>query len=670
MKSKREKKIKKFKKVRIIPNIILMLLYVVFTISLIFAFGSLYLTITFTDHIYNGIDDAEDIVYLLQIANENNSGSVVIPTEKLKDYEFVFTDENNKAIGGTMDFYLDDMSELFSDDTDMFITPEDFIDDFDYEQIYIDKSYLEDIFNDDFRIFKILSKIHMDDIDSDEAFHYYMTSDMPVFDISTWIIKEAYIDGDVYKVYYRTNCGFSNKEIVMLLLIVVMSILLAGIPFILYMITFIMSVKAQRRSTRIIFYDTSTGQKNWLYFIDRSETLLKKNYKKKNTKYGMISLKMERFSNYSLCYGNKDAEALLENFGRIISEFVEKKECAARYAEAEFGLLLRFDDGNELVNRVSGLINTLKNIELDRNIEFSCGICVATENEIASTVFNNASIARKTINSGSISRIAWFNENLKNEQLWEKHVEECMESALANNEFQVYIQPKYNPSTKILGGGEALIRWVSPTDGFVVPIKFIPIFEKNGFITKIDDFMLKSVCELQARWAREGKKLVPISVNISRVHFAQKDLAEHILNIVNQTGAPKEFIELELTESAFFEDKDILINTVKKLRDYGFKVSMDDFGADYSSLNSLNDLQLDVIKLDAGFFRGKQENEERGSRIVSGVIKLAKSLDMHTVAEGVEYENQVVFLADEGCDLIQGYYFAKPMPVSDYEKLI
>ena len=145
-------------------------------------------------------------------------------------------------------------------------------------------------------------------------------------------------------------------------------------------------------------------------------------------------------------------------------------------------------------------------------------------------------------------------------------------------------------------------------------------------------------------------------------------MAEHICEIVDSEGAPKELIELELTESAFFEDKDILINTVGKLKSMGFAVSMDDFGAGYSSLNSLKDLQLDVLKIDADFFRGREENEERGSLIVSETIQLAKNLGMTTVAEGIESAEQVEFLAERGCDLIQGFYFAKPMPVVDYEQ--
>ena len=179
--------------------------------------------------------------------------------------------------------------------------------------------------------------------------------------------------------------------------------------------------------------------------------------------------------------------------------------------------------------------------------------------------------------------------------------------------------------------------------------------------------MLEEVAKQQAKWISEGWQVVPISVNVSRAHFTREDLAEHISEIVDRYQVPHEVIELELTESAFFDDKEMLLTTVKKLREAGFSVSMDDFGAGYSSLNSLKELSLDVLKIDADFFRGS-DSLERGMLIVTEVINLAKKLNMKIVAEGIESREQVDFLKEQECDLIQGYYFAKPMPLSEFEK--
>ena len=255
------------------------------------------------------------------------------------------------------------------------------------------------------------------------------------------------------------------------------------------------------------------------------------------------------------------------------------------------------------------------------------------------------------------------------EKKWIDAVTERQEKAIENEEFVVYYQPKYDPKTRKLRGAEALIRWNSPDLGFVSPGKFIPIFEKNGFITKIDHYMLTHVAADQKAWLDQGLDCVTVSVNVSRAHFIESDLAEQIRGIVDQAGTPRHLIEIELTESAFFDDKNAMISTIQKLKEYGFKVSMDDFGAGYSSLNSLKDMPLDVLKLDAEFFRGETEGG-RGEIVVSEAIKLAKKLNMHTVAEGVEDKAQVEFLAKQDCDMIQGFIFSKPLPKNEYKERI
>ena len=178
--------------------------------------------------------------------------------------------------------------------------------------------------------------------------------------------------------------------------------------------------------------------------------------------------------------------------------------------------------------------------------------------------------------------------------------------------------------------------------------------------------MITHVARDQKRWLDLGFKCVPVSVNVSRAHFIEADLAEQIRDMVDEVGTPHEYIEIELTESAFFDDKKALLETITRLKGYGFVVSMDDFGSGYSPLNSLKDMPLDVLKLDAEFFRG-EDSGVRGEIVVSEAIRLAKSLNMRTVAEGVEVKEQVDFLASQGCDMIQGYYYAKPMPGPDYE---
>ena len=323
------------------------------------------------------------------------------------------------------------------------------------------------------------------------------------------------------------------------------------------------------------------------------------------------------------------------------------------------------------------MISELETINEDHKFSFWVGVdrIAANNDETGRSIrrrsvdiekeYNNAGAARATI-TGSDSAVVFFDDKMVEEQMWLDWVNENQEKALENEEFLVYYQPKYDPKTRQMSGAEALIRWNSPAKGMVSPGRFIPIFETNGFITKIDHYMLTHVARDQRAWLDSGRKCVPVSVNVSRAHFIEEDLAEQIRDIVDEAGTPHDLIEIELTESAFFDDKNALITTIKKLKDYGFAISMDDFGSGYSSLNSLKEMPLDVLKLDADFFRN--DDGERGRIVVSEAINLAKKLSMRTVAEGVEEKDQVDFLAEEGCDLIQGFYFAKPMPKEEYEE--
>ena len=357
--------------------------------------------------------------------------------------------------------------------------------------------------------------------------------------------------------------------------------------------------------------------------------------------------------------------------------FLGKKAIVAHVSSSSFALLMEYDNEQQLKSRLGELIGELEKTGGGHKFSFQAGVALIDvslkrgrirkrKNINLDREYNYACTARDTMAPGEESGIMIYDDKLMEEQKWVDAVTEHQQKALDNQEFVVYYQPKYSPDTNELRGAEALIRWQSPEFGFVSPGRIIPIFEKNGFITEIDHYMITHVARDQKAWLDAGYKCVPISVNVSRAHFVEDDLAEQIRDMVDSAGAPRDMIEIELTESAFFDDKNALISTINRLKNYGFSVSMDDFGAGYSSLNSLKDMALDVLKLDAEFFRGDSDSQ-RKEIVVSEAIRLAKSLNMRTVAEGVEEKDQVEFLAKQGCDMIQGYYFAKPMPKADYE---
>ncbi len=455
------------------------------------------------------------------------------------------------------------------------------------------------------------------------------------------------------------------QDFVMMIACVVLCGILISIFVIYYLISVISMVLSMRKTTKVLYTDMATGGDNWLSFIKKGTNLLRKN-SRGNLNYAMLHLEMRKYRSFCTCFGVNKGQELIERFYDVLRKEIQHKEVMAYQENAEFGLLLFYTDTSQLEARIQAIENALGTVLPGMKVYFGVGVYLIQAGECdVEQLYNNAMIACEMLGDETENKTAFFDVEMNNRKLWERRVEDDMERALVNREFQVYLQPKISTSEEVLGGAEALVRWIHPTEGFIPPNRFIPIFEKNGFILKLDDYMLEEIAKVQAEWLAEGRKLVPISVNVSRAHFTREDLAEHICAIVDKYQVPHNVIELELTESAFFDDKNVLLNTVQKLRAAGFPVSMDDFGAGYSSLNSLKELQIDVLKIDADFFRGADVGE-RGLLIVSEVIDLAKKLNMKIVAEGIESREQVEFLTEQECDLIQGYFYSKPMPVSEF----
>lgn len=471
-------------------------------------------------------------------------------------------------------------------------------------------------------------------------------------------------DGD-YTVCVENIMPIKVSELMYTSLLMVAIAIFAVVLIIYYIVSMLSLIFERRKLSRILATDVVTGGNNLQFFVKKGNHILKKNSK---NNYAVVIIRMEKYRNFCSCYGVKEGEELLENFYLVLQKELSKYELLAHGEKADFALLITYNDDNDLIARLNMLVDKLNNVKSAQKKYFSVGIYRVGETRSGiDAMFNCAGVAISSLSEDNESRMVWFNDEMQREQLWVRKVENDMESALKNKEFQVYLQPKYSTKEEVLSGAEALVRWIHPTEGFVAPYRFIPIFEKNGFVIQLDDYMITEVARQQAKWLSEGKKIVPISVNVSRVHFVREDLAEHICELVDQFNVPHEYIELELTESAFFDDKGMLLNTINKLKAYGFEISMDDFGSGYSSLNSLKELPLDVLKLDAGFFR-QEDKTGRGKLIVGDTISLAKKLDMRIVAEGIETREQVDFLATLDCDLIQGYYFAKPMQINEFEE--
>lgn len=513
--------------------------------------------------------------------------------------------------------------------------------------------------------------IKIEDSDSYIAFN----KNAKMMNMPLWLAVD--VNDGSEKLIVQALFNMSMRDAYTFIVVVVILVLFVTIVLISMLVNAIKSVVNQNHVYRMFFSDVVTRGHNWMYYIITGERLIYKGVKK-NERYAAVNLLFVNYRNYCISHSLEMGEEMLCRVHKILSSNMGKDEICSHANGANFALLLKFNDEEEIKSRVKQMIAQLESINTTHIFDFQAGISTINiqnqngkklkENDInLEKDYNDASAARATLSDSEGSGIRFFDEKLLEDQIWLDKVQDRQKQAVANEEFVVYYQPKYDPKTNELRGAEALIRWMSPEFGFVSPGKFIPIFEKNGFITEIDHYMINHVARDQKRWLDQGYKCVPVSVNVSRAHFIESDLAEQIRDMVDAAGTPHRYIEIELTESAFFDDKKAMIETINKLKSYGFAVSMDDFGSGYSSLNSLKDMPLDVLKLDAEFFRGETEGD-RGEIVVAEAIKLAKSLNMRTVAEGVEIKEQVEFLARQGCDMIQGYYYAKPMPGEDYEK--
>ena len=484
------------------------------------------------------------------------------------------------------------------------------------------------------------------------------------------------INGGTYTLVAKVTIGISVDDTELIVAMVQSFILINLLVFVILLFSSIKSVQRQKEITNMLFMDDDTGGHNWLWFLVYAEKLLCKR-RNAGRRYALVNLYFVKYRNYCVIHSLKAGKKILWKVYHTLSGYLGKSAMVAHVSSSSFALLMEFSVEDQLKAKLSDLIGELEKTDSDHKFSFQAGVSVIEASIRRGRIrrrkdvdlekeYNDACNARETLEPSEDSGIVFYDDRLMEEQKWIDAVTEHQERALKNEEFVVYYQPKYSPDTNELKGAEALIRWQSPEFGFVSPGRIIPIFEKNGFITEIDHYMISHVARDQRKWLNSGFNCVPVSVNVSRAHFIESDLAEQIRDMVDEAGAPRDLIEIELTESAFFDDKNALISTIDRLKEYGFLVSMDDFGAGYSSLNSLKDMALDVLKLDAEFFRGDADSK-RKEIVVSEAIRLAKSLNMRTVAEGVEERDQVEFLASQGCDMIQGYYFAKPMPGSEYE---
>lgn len=393
-----------------------------------------------------------------------------------------------------------------------------------------------------------------------------------------------------------------------------------------------------------------------------------------NKSFAIAQFNIDRFKYINEGYGFQEGNLILQHIAHTLKGHARSTDLFGRLNGDRFVLLTSYDTKAELWSRLNGLNQQLseytsKVIE-DRHLVLYCGIYLVTDKSIdIHTMLDRAAMAAKSIKGEYGLRCAFFSDEMLEQVLAEQDIERRMHDALEQGEFVVYLQPKYGIKDRRIRCAEALVRWNHPKKGLIAPNVFIPILEKNGFIVHVDLMVFEYVCGLLKTWISHGLEPIPISVNFSRVHLIRSDFLMKLASIVHKYDIPPSLIEVELTESIVFENINYLRAVLLKLKSLGFTLSIDDFGTGYSSLSLLQSIPADVIKLDRGFFMS-EASDERGRMVIDHMIKLAHDLNMRVVAEGVETEEQVAYLQEMNCDLAQGYYFAKPMPVEQFEATV
>ncbi len=435
------------------------------------------------------------------------------------------------------------------------------------------------------------------------------------------------------------------------------------------------TLKIHKRYTtnleKIAYYDKLTGLFNETKFKQKVKQILRKNTE---TSYIIVKMDIINFKVINELYDYNIGDSILKIISEGLKTVANDKFIVAKGDEDEFLLFSSIDLLNKLFDENSNyedLINRGISTICPRELKFRYSrynIPTGSTNidEIISTLTLTHNHHKKI--GFAKNKFYDYEETLKKDLIHTAYICDIMRDALKNNEFQVYLQPKNNIKTKAICGAEALVRWKRPDGSFIYPNDFIPIFEQEGFIVELDKYMLSNVCGIIKRFLLQGYR-IPISINFSRLHMLNKNFTLELKEITDSFGIPHELIEIEMTETSMMEDIESFKNLSLDLHNKGFSLSIDDFGAGYSSFDLLSDLDFDILKIDKSLLAEAHHSQKR-QLVLKTIVDMAKNLSLKSVCEGVETAEQLKILEDMGCDIAQGYFFSKPIPNEEFDSLL
>lgn len=448
-------------------------------------------------------------------------------------------------------------------------------------------------------------------------------------------------------------------------LILILCILLLAIIAIIILILIFNHSKRTRAELRELDYLTKIY--NRYYYYKKCKLYLNG----KTKRYAIIAFDVNKFKLINEYYGTEEADKLLMKISSKLIEFYQNDQISifGRIESDKFSLLMPYD--KDKTRRICEAIDSIKDT-ITHSISFTFGIYVLEKNDMdIEQAYSRANIAAKSIKGSLDKSIAYFDSDMIERLEREQFIINNIDEAIKNDEIKVYFQPKYDLFDDTLAGAEALVRWVHPEKGMISPAEFVLALENNGLITKLDKFIWQKTAWYLSEWRRQGLDPFPVSINISKVDLLENDLPEYIESIVRKYNLPHNLYELEITESAYVDSKIDVLSILKKFKSKGFTILMDDFGSGYSSLNTLRQFPIDILKIDLKFLSGFSDEKEanKGKTIVESIVSMAKHLNLKVVVEGTETIEQVEFIKSIGCEMAQGYYFSKPICADDYLKL-
>lgn len=449
--------------------------------------------------------------------------------------------------------------------------------------------------------------------------------------------------------------------------IVYSTVIFAVIIILIYTAVMIFVVGQHRRKEEelamLAYVDSLTGGHTYAKFREEFKRITQKH---PDYNYAVVNLDLNKFKMINDLYGYEEGDKIIKLIDSLWKDELGEYESSGHRAADQFVLLLNYEDRQELIDRIEAYYTRLQQaVEGKHKLNLIVGIYEVKDlSDPFDVIVDRSMMAFSTAKSSNSGYIAFYNDAMEEGLIWERYVEDHFQLAIDKKEFKVFYQAKVDAVTGKISGAEALVRWVRPDGSIVSPGRFIPVLENNGSIAKLDRYMFRQVLEDQKRWMDQGIPIVPVSVNLSRAQMVENGFVEHYRNMLLDSKLPAEYISLEFTESAMFDNEEILKDTVEQLHEMGIKVLVDDFGVGFSSMSTLKALPVDILKMDKSFV--DSIGDERGDKIVVGIIEFAVSLGMSVTAEGVEEEHQYLFLKAHKCNDIQGYYFARPLPSEDY----